>query len=238
LNAASTFLLDIEGTTTPVTFVTDVLFPYARHRLREFLMAHAHEPQVEAQLQALERERAHETAADAPPAWPAGDRIAGACAYLEWLMDRDRKATPLKALQGMIWEHGYRSGELVAPVYDDVAPAFARWRAAGRAIAIFSSGSVLAQKLLFAHSSAGDLTRFVSAWFDTTTGPKQQPESYRGIAGALGTPSPQVLFVSDVAEEVEAAASAGMQSALCIRPGTAQPQLASLRIIHSFDDVP
>jgi len=219
LSGGPALLLDIEGTTTPVTFVTDVLFPFARKRLREFLEAHAQEPPVAAQLEALEREHAHEDQTDAPPRWNEGDRIASACAYLEWLMDRDRKTTPLKALQGSIWEHGYRAGDLVAPVYDDVPPAYARWRAAKREIAIFSSGSVLAQKLLFAHTNAGDLTSFISAYFDTTTGPKKAPASYRKIAAAMGKPPEQVLFVSDIAGELDAAREAGMHTSLCARPG-------------------
>jgi len=237
LSAGPDLLLDIEGTTTPVTFVSDVLFPFARKRLREFLAAHAQEPRVEAQLRALERERALEDATDAPPRWNEGDRIASACAYLEWLMDRDRKTTPLKALQGMIWEHGYRAGDLVAPVYDDVPPAFARWRAAKREIAIFSSGSVLAQKLLFAHTNAGDLTSFLSAHFDTATGPKKEPESYRKIAAAMGKPPEQVLFVSDIAGELDAARSAGMQTFVCVRPEATAFLVGLHPVIRSFAEL-
>jgi enolase-phosphatase E1 len=233
VTAPQLFLLDIEGTTTPVTFVTDVLFPFARQRLRRFLEAHRAEREMEAQLQALEREHAAESA-EQPPAWDAGDRIGSACAYLEWLMDRDRKATPLKTLQGMIWKDGYESGALQALVYDDVKPAFERWRAAGRPMAIFSSGSVLAQKLLFAHTNAGDLTPFLSAYFDTTTGPKQEPASYARIAAALQHPPQRVLFVSDVAAELDAARSAGMSTALCLRPGAPRPAHGAHATIQDF----
>lgn len=233
MSAPQAYLLDIEGTTTPVTFVTEVLFPFARKRLKEFIEAYANEPQVEAQLQALEREHAHETA-ETPPSWNKSDRIASACAYLEWLMDRDRKTPPLKALQGMIWENGYRSGALRAPVYDDVPPAFERWRAANREIAIFSSGSVLAQKLLFAHTNAGDLTSFISAYFDTTTGPKKEPESYRKIAAVVGRQPQQTLFVSDITGELDAARTAGMETALCERGGATDPGSGRHPVIRSF----
>ena len=236
MSAPQAYLLDIEGTTTPVTFVAETLFPFARKRLREFLEAHARDPQLEAQLQALEREHAHETA-EKPPSWDSSDRISSACAHLEWLMDRDRKTTPLKALQGMIWEDGYRSGALVAPVYDDVPPAFKRWRAANHEIAIFSSGSVLAQKLLFAHTNAGNLTSFISAYFDTTTGPKKEPESYRTIAATMATPPQQVLFVSDISAELDAALAADMRTALCIRPGVAEPASGQHERVRSFAEL-
>lgn len=236
MSAPQAYLLDIEGTTTPVAFVAEVLFPFARKRLREFLEAHAGEPQVLAQLQALEREHTHETA-EKPPAWNKSDLIGSACAYLEWLMDRDRKTTPLKALQGMIWENGYRSGALRAPVYEDVPPAFERWRAANREIAIFSSGSVLAQKLLFAHTSAGDLTSFISAYFDTATGPKKEPESYRRIATTLVREPQQMQFVSDVAAELDAARAAEMQTALCVRPEAAAFLVGRHSVIRSFAEL-
>jgi enolase-phosphatase E1 len=229
-------LLDIEGTTTPVTFVTEVLFPFARRRLREFLTAHADESAVGAELAGLEREHAREST-EKPPAWNAGDRVGSACAYLEWLMDRDRKTTPLKALQGMIWQDGYASGALRAIVYDDVKPAFERWRASGREIAIFSSGSVLAQKLLFAHTNAGDLTPFLAAYFDTTVGAKRETSSYARIATSLQRRTQELLFVSDVAAELEAAQSAGLSTALCHRPGAAAPAAGAHRKILSFAEL-
>lgn len=234
MSATQALLLDIEGTLTPVTFVTETLFPFARARLRSFFEAHVAEPDVLDELEALEQDHRREPSADAPPPWQARDRIASACVYLEWLMDRDRKARPLKALQGMIWEDGYKSGALTAPVYDDVPPAFARWRAKNREIAIFSSGSVLAQKLLFAHTSAGDLTRFISAYFDTTTGPKNEPESYRKIAATVGRSPQHVLFVSDVAAELDAALVAGMRTALCVRPGASEPSRGEHGLVRSF----
>lgn len=229
-------LLDIEGTTTPVDFVHRVLFPDARERMQAFLAAHAAEPEVAADVFGLQREHARDAALGGElPAWDGSP--AAAAAYARWLIDQDRKLTALKSLQGRIWAEGYAAGRLRGPVYEDVPRALARWTAAGRRVAIFSSGSVLAQRLIFAHSDHGDLTPFLSAYFDTTTGPKREAESYARIASALGAPAGVVLFVSDVVAELDAARAAGMTTALAVRtpPGPAghsHPQLAS------FDELP
>jgi enolase-phosphatase E1 len=151
-------------------------------------------------------------------------------------MDEDRKVTALKALQGRIWEEGFLGGQLEGVVYEDVPRAFARWHRAGRTIAIFSSGSVLAQKLLFGHSNAGDLTPFLAAYFDTTTGPKGEAPSYARIAAALRHEPRFVLFVSDVAAELDAARAAGLETALCLRQG-AGPVAPAHRTIRSFDEL-
>ena len=236
-------LLDIEGTTTPVDFVYGVLFPFARARVEDFLSRHSAEEEVASALEALrgQREADAQQFSDLPP-WrqdsPAA-RIASAAAYVQWLIDRDLKFTALKFLQGRIWESGYRSGELRGQVYPDVAPAFQRWRAQRRAIAIFSSGSVLAQKLLFAHSTAGDLTPYIEFYFDTTAGPKQDEQSYRRIAAALTLPPTDVLFLSDVLAELEAARRAGMETALCVRsggPGAPAPG-HNMCIVRTLDEV-
>ncbi len=212
-------LLDIEGTTTPIEFVSVVLFPYARARARDFLR-HGEEPAVREDLRRLREEQAaDERAGSSPPPWR--DTLDSAVAYVHFLMDRDRKSTGLKSLQGRIWEEGYRSGALRGEVFPDVPIAFERWRRQGRDIAIFSSGSVLAQKLLFASTPAGDLTRYIRAYFDTTTGPKREAQSYRRIARALGYESREVLFLSDVLAELDAAREAGMGTALCVRTGEA-----------------
>ncbi|HXM33602.1 MAG TPA: acireductone synthase, partial [Pyrinomonadaceae bacterium] len=137
-----------------------------------------------------------------------------------WLMDRDRKSTGLKALQGRIWQQGYADGKLKSQVFPDVPTAFERWHEAGLSLSIFSSGSILAQQLLFAHTEAGDLTWFLDRYFDTTTGPKSAAESYRDIAAALDQAPAQVVFISDVIVELEAARSAGMKTLLCVRPGS------------------
>jgi enolase-phosphatase E1 len=225
-------LLDIEGTTTPIAFVKDVLFPFARTNAAAFLSAHRHEPEVEADLALLAKERAAERPEEAPPATSSNP-----LSYFLWLMDRDRKSTALKALQGRIWRDGYESGALVSEVYADVVPALARFRDAGIEVSIFSSGSVLAQRLLFAHTNAGDLRPFLSAWFDTTTGGKKEAASYARIASELGLEPRQVLFVSDVVEELDAAKQAGMDVALCVRPGTAEPIPSRHRIVRSLEEI-
>jgi enolase-phosphatase E1 len=222
------FLLDIEGTTTPVAFVYDVLFPYARREMTAFLRAGEGEPEVRAALALLREEHARESGA---PTW-TGESLP--LAYIEWLMDADRKSTGLKALQGLVWRDGFRRGALTGQLYPDVPPAFERWRAGGRSIFIYSSGSVLAQRLLFSHSAAGDLTRFIDGYFDTTTGPKKEPDSYRLIAREIGVGPAAVLFVSDSAEEIEAALGAGMMVALCVREGTSAPPRGAA-VIRSFD---
>lgn len=154
-------------------------------------------------------------------------------------MDRDRKSTALKTLQGEIWREGYRAGDLKGVVFDDVPKAFERWSRCGRPIAIFSSGSVLAQKLLFANSTAGDLTGFVSAYFDTTLGSKTEPDSYRRIADAIGSPPASIVFVSDVTKELAAAGAAGMHALLSVRPGnTPQEEAGQYRQIRTLLDVP
>ncbi len=215
-------LLDVEGTTTPVDFVFKVLFPYAHARVAAFLEARASDPEVARDVAGLSDERSQDAAAGRnPPAWDGS--AAGAAAYARWLMDQDRKLTALKSLQGKIWAEGYVRAELTGQVYDDVPRALARWTAAGRRVAIFSSGSVLAQKLIFGHSDHGDLTPFLSAYFDTTTGAKREAESYGRIAAALGAQASLGLFVSDVVEELDAAREAGFATALAVRtpPGPA-----------------
>jgi enolase-phosphatase E1 len=229
-------LLDIEGTTTPVDFVYQVLFPYARRRLRDFLTEQADAPEVRADRARLSDERAQdERHGLAPPAWR--DDPESAVAYLSWLMDRDRKSTALKSIQGKIWEAGYLNGELLSEVFPDVPAAFARWSRQQKVIAIFSSGSVLAQKLLFAHTTAGDLTRYLRAYFDTTTGPKKEAASYEQIAAALALPPAAILFLSDVTAELNAAKSAGMSTALCLRPGNAPAEPGAHPVIRTFDEI-
>ena len=230
-------LLDVEGTTTAISFVHHVLFPFARAHLREFLQASANDQAVRDDIAALRAERRGEAEAGAPE-WPPGtvvESLAFAAAYAEWLMDRDRKSTALKSLQGRIWKGGYRSGALKSHVYPDVRPALERGRAQRRSVAIFSSGSVLAQRLLFAHTPDGDLTPLIHAYFDTTTGPKQAASSYRRIAEALRVAPGAVLFVSDVPGELDAARTAGLETALCVRdgatPATDHP------VVRTFDEL-
>ncbi len=195
-------LTDIEGTTSSVSFVKDVLFPYARARLPDFVRAHRDEPAV--------REQLDQTARDA--GIDPTDIEALIATLIAWI-DEDRKATPLKALQGMIWDAGYRERDFVAHIYDDALTALRRWRKAGHRIYVYSSGSVPAQKLYFAHTTAGDLTSLFSGYFDTTIGPKKDTESYRRIAQQIGVTPTDVIFLSDLEAEVDAARAAGMRTA-------------------------
>jgi len=225
-------LLDIEGTATPLTFVTKVLFPYARAHMGDFLERRKNDPDVRADLALLRDEHEKDRREGAsPPPWR--DAIPSAVAYVHWLMDQDRKSTGLKALQGRIWEEGFRRGDLKGDVYADVPAAFERWRGQGREVAIFSSGSVLAQKLVFESTPVGDLTPSIRAFFDTTIGPKREPESYRRIARELGYPAYALLFVSDLAEELDAARTAGVATALCCRESE-PPSLSDHPVVTTF----
>ena len=222
-NSISTILLDIEGTTTPIAFVYEVLFPFARVGVRKYLEDHVDEADVRQDLSRLREE--HETDVRQqldPPTLLAGSiatEIDSLVTYVKWLMDRDRKSTALKAFQGKIWEEGYAAGKLKSQVFSDVPGSLERWREAGLSLNIFSSGSILAQKLLFAHTGVGDLTKFLDQYFDTTTGPKAAEASYRHIASALQRSLSETLFISDVLVELDAARGAGMKTALCLRPG-------------------
>ena len=224
-------LLDIEGTTTPIEFVHTTLFAYARARVQEFLERHEASPDVQSDIALL---RAEHTAESPPPNPP----MASVSAYVHWLIDLDRKSTGLKSLEGKIWHDGYRAGELVGDVYPDVAPALHRWREREVDVAIFSSGSIQAQRDLFGHSRSGDLTPFIRAYFDTTTGPKSAPPSYANIAAVLGHPPAAILFVSDVAAELDAARAAGMVTALCVRaPNAPAPASPEHRVVHTLADL-
>jgi len=220
-------LLDIEGTTTPIAFVHEVLFSYARDHAKDFLASNVDADDI---TRLREEHAADVSNGEHPPAELA--------AYVEWLIARDRKSTGLKSLQGKIWRQGYLDGSLKSQVYADVAPAFARWRTRGLSISIFSSGSVLAQQLLFAHTDAGDLTKFIDQYFDTNVGKKADAASYLRIAEALSLPAEEVLFISDVVAELDAANEAGMETLLSIRPGNPPQEGAEkYRAIHSFDNV-
>lgn len=207
-------LLDIEGTTCPVSFVGDVLFPYARQHLASYLQAEADDPAVQKLVADLDQ------AWDADPnphlqalrAQQRGQERADAVVpYLHWLIDHDIKATALKDLQGRIWRAGYADGSIVAPLFPDVPAALQRWFEQGLVLAVYSSGSVAAQQLLYGHSQAGDLRHLFRHWFDTRTGAKQEASSYRWITAAMGCAAAEVLFISDALAELEAADAAGLQ---------------------------
>lgn len=200
-------LTDIEGTTSSIAFVKDVLFPYSRERLPAFVAAHANDPEVQHWL----RETAREAAI---PEWD-GDAIVAT--LLRWL-DEDRKATPLKALQGMIWREGYETGAYRAHLYPEVATCLREWKARGLRLYVYSSGSVSAQKLFFGHSEAGDLTPLFDGYFDTEIGGKRETGSYSRIVSAMGVSPAQVLFLSDIAAELDAARAAGLRTTRLCRP--------------------
>ena len=228
-------LLDIEGTTTPIAFVHDVLFTYARQNVRDYLVQHSNALIDDIALLRAEHKRDTGSGAQPPPLTDDPDSIAS---YVHWLIDRDRKSTGLKSLQGKIWREGYSNGRLKAQVFDDVRPAFERWHKDGLRISIFSSGSALAQQLLFAHTDDGDLTTFISDYFDTNVGPKSDAESYRRIANKMNLAPAEILFISDVVTELEAANEAGMKTRLSIRTGN-HPQINPDRfqIIETLNDV-
>lgn len=221
------YLLDIEGTTSPVAFVYDVLFPYARQHMKDYILAHIGEPALDADLRLLAQENAIDRASGAPIIYlsqtlsqdPA-EALQASIGYLLWLMDRDRKSTALKSIQGKIWAEGYEQGHLHSEVFLDVPPALRRWHASSR-IAIYSSGSVEAQKYLFRFTNAGDLTPLITAYFDTQTGAKIEPGSYRKIATATATDPADILFISDSVRELDAARAAAIATLLSVRPGNA-----------------
>lgn len=204
--------MDIEGTLISVAFVRETLFPFAKHRLAPFLHERQLDPDV---LQwtmvcqdVIERETGTRPAYEELPVMLTG-----------WI-DQDRKLAGLKALQGMIWEEGYRQQKFVPELYDDVLPAFTQWRARGVRLGIYSSGSQRAQRLLFAHTNAGDVTSLFDHFFDTSVGEKKTASSYRTISEQIGLPPQHILFLSDTERELDAAASAGFRTAHIVRPGT------------------
>ncbi len=198
----SAVLTDIEGTTTPISFVKETLFPYARRALDGFLADHGQEPEVSACL--TETRRLAAPGEDAP------------AALRRW-MDEDAKVTPLKTLQGLIWRQGFLDGRLRGHLWPDVAPSLRAWSRAGIGLHVYSSGSVAAQKLLFGHSDAGDLSPLFGGFFDTEVGGKREAASYGAIARGLHLSPAEILFLSDVAEELDAASTAGLATCQLVR---------------------
>jgi enolase-phosphatase E1 len=233
-DTATVILLDIEGTTTPVSYVFEVLFPFARDNIEAFLETCGEEADVRADLILLRQE--YQAESDSVPPWE-GDEPIAAVPYIHYLIGCDRKSTSLKSLQGKIWDAGYQAGQLSSQLFADVLPALARWQKAGKAIYIFSSGSVQAQKLIFQYSEAGDLTDYISGYFDTTTGPKRELESYQKIVSSVVVPPEQILFISDVVAELRAAQAAGLQTLFSVRPGNATDDAEGFPRIDNFDGV-
>lgn len=212
-------LLDIEGTTSSIRFVTDVMFPYAREHLRRYLQRAWGTDELQAALGELARDLGKSSSSEwlgtHPEPGEAQNAIVDA---VHQLMDRDAKVTGLKELQGLIWRDGFEEGKLIAHLYPDVVPALKSWLGTGRRIWIYSSGSVGAQKLFFGHSVFGNLLPYFSGHFDTTLGGKKDVESYRRILGRIGCSGPDLLFISDVASELQAARQAGCEVLLSNRP--------------------
>jgi len=202
---------DIEGTTSSLSFVKDVLFPYARARMESFVRDHGEEPAVRKLLDEV-RAVAHRQLTEAETV-----------AQLRIWIDEDKKITPLKALQGMIWEAGYRQGDFRGHVYEDAVRNLRRWKERFIRLYVFSSGSVQAQRLLFGHSDHGDLTPLFSGYFDTAIGAKRDAASYQKIAAAVGVQAAHILFLSDITEELDAARAAGMRTVHLVRDAAAQP---------------
>jgi enolase-phosphatase E1 len=226
-------LLDIEGATTPIDFVHKTLFPYAKEKIAGYVREKYAE--LGDEIAALEAEHSADSLYEAKFDETS---VASVTAYLEFLIDVDRKSTPLKTIQGKIWQQGYENGELKGEVFADVPVAFERWQTAGKKIAIYSSGSVLAQKLIFGYSDKGDLTKYINEYFDTTTGAKRDTKSYKKIAETLKLPPADILFISDIPAELDAARGAGFTTALSLRQGNAElTEEPTHRIIQSFDEI-
>ena len=217
---------DIEGTTSSISFVRDVLFPHARKQLPAFIETHGDTPEVQHWL--------HEAAREAGLVEAERQEIIEL--LLQWI-DEDRKSTALKALQGMIWKDGYTAGDYRAHVYPEVAARLRDWRADGLRLYVYSSGSVPAQQLFFRYSEAGDLSPLFAGYFDTETGPKREAESYRRIAGEVGEQPAHILFLSDVVEELDAARAAGMQTGWLLRPPLAVPSAPTHPAYRDFDAI-
>jgi enolase-phosphatase E1 len=213
-------LLDIEGTTTPVDFIYQTLFPYASSKMESFLREYFREPEIMSLIQSLHtKHQIDERQGSQPSAWmdePDESRLRSAVAYSQWLMDKDSKCTALKSLQGKIWQEGYSRGELHG---------------------IYSSGSILAQQLLFRSIASGDLTPHIAAFFDTSVGAKTETESYRKIAESLARNPRYFLFISDAMKEIEAAHDAGMQTILCNRDEHAFQLPDDKMVVHSFEKI-
>lgn len=234
--ATSHLLLDIEGTTCPVSFVAETLFPYAAKSLGPYLENHGAEPEVAQLIAGAELAWAADPSPEASQL--RGKKGVGVVDYLQLLIQQDRKLLELKELQGLIWKAGYDSGELIAPLFDDVAPTLINWQRMGKVLAVYSSGSVGAQKLLYGHSNSGDLSNLFSHWFDTRTGAKNAKESYELISKIMQVESNCVLFVSDSLGECEAAAEAGMAVCFSDREGNPGRDGGEFKKITTFSELP
>ncbi len=217
-------ITDIEGTTTSLSFVKDTLFPYSRAHIADFVRNHAHESPVKTLLEDV--------------CQVVGEQLTTeqiTIQLLDWI-DQDKKVTPLKSLQGLLWEAGYQKGDFAGHLYQDVAENLKKWHSQGLALYVYSSGSVHAQKLLFAHTDFGNLTPLFSDYFDTHVGGKQQASSYSHIAESIGLPAEQLLFLSDISEELNAAKAAGFATIQLVRDAPLDTQATHTQVA-SFNDI-
>jgi enolase-phosphatase E1 len=219
---------DIEGTTSSLAFVKDVLFPYARERIGEYLRKHADDAPVAEQIKAVREIAAEQLHGD--------NTLDAVIAVMQQWIDEDRKLTPLKALQGLIWEQGYRNGDYRGHIYPDAVERLKQWHDEGISLYVYSSGSVYAQKLLFSHTAYGDLTPLFSAYFDTRTGAKSDVQSYRNIAAEISLAPEAVAFLSDISTELDAAKSAGMQTWQLHRDGELEAN-SPYRQVRNFTEI-
>ena len=215
---------DIEGTTSSLAFVKEVLFPYARVNLADYVRRNIAQEQVNKIMAATCQEINAEL-----------DTEQSIIQLIQWI-DEDKKVTPLKSLQGLIWEAGYQQGDFKGHIYFDAVENIRKWKAKGLDLYVYSSGSVQAQKLLFAHTDYGDLTPLFSGYFDTHIGGKKEPQSYRNIANSIGIDAEQLLFLSDIKEELDAAKAAGYQTACLVREGGIEAKADHLQV-SSFDQI-
>lgn len=196
---------DIEGTTSSLSFVKDVLFPYARKHLGSYLHSHAEDDNIVPLLNDVRREAGKEL------------DLEGIITQLEQWIDEDKKITALKSLQGLIWEAGYQQGDFYGHIYDDARQKLEQWQQQGIKLYVYSSGSVYAQKLLFGHTEFGDLNKLFSGYFDTQVGGKMEADSYRNIVETIGLDANEILFLSDIEKELDASHEAGMQTTCLVR---------------------
>ena len=215
---------DIEGTTTSLSFVKDTLFPYARQHMAKFVREKQRDPEIANLLENVKREMQRPDAS-----------LDEVIAQLETWIDEDRKITPLKAIQGHIWQYGYQNGDYHGHVYPDAYEKLKDWHESGIALYIFSSGSVYAQKLLFAHTEYGDMTPLFSGYFDTNIGAKIDAASYHAIAEQTGFPGSTILFLSDIEKELDAAKSVGMSTMWLVRDGELVPGSQHPQVTNFYD---
>ena len=235
-------LLDIEGTTCPVSFVSDVLFPFAKQELSHYIKQHWDKSPDNEQIQAAKKEWLDDRSTESIQIKQQvikgeAEEIDGLIQYLKHLISIDKKSTALKDLQGKIWEHGYKNGELKSQLFPETSECLREWREQGLTLSVYSSGSIQAQKLLYRHSPAGDLEKFFSHWFDTHTGPKKSAESYKTIAEQLHSSPNKIWFVSDNGAECDSARLAGMHTLFSLRDGNPDRDPRDHTVVQSLREV-